>query len=47
MMQWLLGLLLLGTAIKDIVCPPVQPEIKPVEGDSPDDDPVCKIDLIF
>jgi hypothetical protein len=43
-MKWLL---LCGVVVvllmQEITCPPVQPEIKPIEGDSPDDmgeDPV-------
>ncbi|KAL4225637.1 hypothetical protein ACF0H5_016326 [Mactra antiquata] len=36
-MRWLLCLGTVLVLMHEITCPPVQPEIKPVEGDSPDD----------
>ena len=39
-MRLYICVVLLAVCLQDIVCPPVQPDVKPVEGDSPDEDPV-------
>ncbi|XP_060566152.1 nucleobindin-2-like isoform X1 [Ruditapes philippinarum] len=36
-MRWLVCIVMVASLMHEITCPPVQPDIKPVEGDSPDD----------